>query len=110
MNPILTTVKTTLKFVILSVLFVPTISLADAFVKIQELTNTFKSGIFDINTSEDGRYVFIEDAQQVYWLMSTARPFSFHKIFNDGPVAPFPFDYKSQRRQNRVLQCAKPKN
>jgi len=99
MNFTPTAIKIMIKLVVVFLLFfVPHTCLADTFIKIQELKNTFKGGAFKINTSEDGRYVFIEDMQQVYWLMSTTQPFAFHKIFNDKPDS-LPYEYKSIRAQ-----------
>jgi len=98
MNPTLTTIKTALKFLAFLIFFMPITSLANTFIKIQELTNTFKGGALDISPSEDGRYVFIKDTHQIYWLMSTTRPFAFHKIFNDKPDSLL-FDYKFLRAQ-----------
>jgi len=98
MNPTLTTFKTTLKFVTFLIFFMPITSLADTFIKIQELTNTFKGGALDISASENGRYVFVRDMQQVYWLMNITRPLAFHKIFNDKPDST-PFEYKPLRAQ-----------
>ena len=87
-----------MKPVIFSLLFVPLTCLADTFVKVQELKNTFKGGVLDISVSENGRYVFIKDTHQIYWLMSTARPLAFHKIFNDRPNSSI-VDSRSLRAQ-----------
>ncbi len=86
------------KIVVFLLFFVPIISLASTFIKTHELKNSFKGGALYISASENGRYVFVRDMQQVYWLMSTTRPLAFHKIFNDKPDS-LPFEYKSLRAQ-----------
>ncbi len=98
MNSTPITIKKIMKLVIFSLLLVPLACLADTFIKIQELKNTFKGGAVDISPSEDGRYVFVKDLHQIYWLMSITRPLAFHKIFNDKPDSPI-FDYRFLRGQ-----------
>jgi len=105
MNPTLTTIKKALKFLVFLMFFVPITSLADTFIKIQKLTNTFKGGALDISPSEDGRYVFIKDTHQIYWLMSTTRPLASQKIFNDKPDSLL-FDYgflRAQWHNNHII-------
>ncbi len=98
MNLIPITIKKMMKPVMFSLLFVPLTCLADTFIKVQELKNTFKGGVLDISVSENGRYVFIKDTHQTYWLMSTVRPLAFHKILNDKSDSLL-FDYRALRAQ-----------
>jgi len=96
MNMTLTAMRSGL--VIFSLFFSSLNSLAASFVKTQELTGIFKQGILEISTSENGDYVFIEEGGGIYWLMSTARPLMFYKIFDDKRNA-LPFEKKPVHAQ-----------
>ncbi len=98
MNSTLTAIKTIMTFVIFLLFFMPLTSLAGTFIKVQELKNTFKYGVLQISASKDGRYVFIEDGNQDFWLMNTTRPFTLHNIFDDKQNA-LPFEKKPVKAQ-----------
>ncbi len=98
MNPRLTAIKTIMIFVIFLLVFMPLTSLAGIFIKTQKLTNAFKYGVLQISASKDGRYVFIEDGDQAFWLMNTIRPFALHNIFDD-KQNPLPFEKKPVKAQ-----------
>ncbi|MCF6258509.1 MAG: hypothetical protein L3K25_19815 [Gammaproteobacteria bacterium] len=85
-------------FVIFLLFFMPLTGLAGTFVKVQELKNTFKYGVLQISASEDGRYAFIEDGNQVFWLMNSIQPLTLHNIFDDKQNSP-PFEKKPVKAQ-----------